>query len=48
MTVAENIFLGAETTRLGLLDRRSLHRRAEEIIARLGFPLRARRTRLAI
>jgi ribose transport system ATP-binding protein len=40
MTVAENIFLGAETTRFGLLDRRTLRRRAEEIIARLGFPLR--------
>jgi ribose transport system ATP-binding protein len=40
MTVAENIFLGAETTRLGLLERGQLRRRAEEIIARLGFPLR--------
>src|SRR5688500_3626047 len=42
LTVAENIFLGAETTRLGLLDRRSQIRGAEEIIARLGFPLRPR------
>jgi ribose transport system ATP-binding protein len=40
MTVAENIFLGAETTRFGLLERTRLRRRAEEIIARLGFPLR--------
>ena len=40
MTVAENMFLGAETTRGGLLDREALRRRAEEIIARLGFPLR--------
>jgi ribose transport system ATP-binding protein len=41
MTVGENIFLGAETTtRLGLLDRKSLRRRAEEIVRRLGFPLR--------
>src|SRR5688572_21232872 len=42
LTVAENIFLGAETTRLGLLDRRSQNRGAEEIIARLGFQLRPR------
>jgi ribose transport system ATP-binding protein len=41
MTVEENLFLGAEITRGGLLDKRALHRRAEEIIARLGFPLRA-------
>jgi ribose transport system ATP-binding protein len=40
MTVEENIFLGAETTRGGLLDRRSLRRRAVEIIKRLGFPLK--------
>jgi ribose transport system ATP-binding protein len=41
MTVEENLFLGAEITRGGMLDKRALHRRAEEIIARLGFPLRA-------
>jgi ribose transport system ATP-binding protein len=41
MTVEENLFLGAEITRGGVLDKRALHRRAEEIIARLGFPLRA-------
>jgi ribose transport system ATP-binding protein len=40
MTVAENIFLGAETTRGGLLDRKDLRRRAEALIGRLGFPLR--------
>jgi ribose transport system ATP-binding protein len=40
MTVAENIFLGAATARLGLLETKALRRRAEEIIARLGFPLR--------
>jgi ribose transport system ATP-binding protein len=41
MTVGENLFLGAETTtRLGMLDRRSLRRQAEAIIDRLGFPLR--------
>jgi ribose transport system ATP-binding protein len=43
MTVEENLFLGDEITRAGILDKRALHRRAEEIIARLGFPLRPRR-----
>jgi len=40
MTVEENLFLGAEVTRGGFLDKRSLRRRAQEIIERLGFPLR--------
>ena len=40
LTVEENLFLGAEATRGGLLDKRELHRRAEAILARLGFPLR--------
>ena len=43
MTVEENLSLGAEIIRRGLLDKRALHRRAEEIIARLGFPLSPRR-----
>src|SRR5579863_6260868 len=43
MTVEENLSLGAEITRSGILDKRMLHRRAEEIIARLGFPLSPRR-----
>ena len=42
LTVEENLFLGAEATTRGLLDKRELHRRAEEILARLGFPLRPR------
>lgn len=42
MTVEENLFLGAEITRGGVLDKRSLHRQAQEIIDRLGFPLRPR------
>jgi ribose transport system ATP-binding protein len=42
MTVEENLFLGAEATRGGLLNKRELHRRAEAILARLGFPLRPR------
>lgn len=41
MTVEQNLFLGAEITRGGVLDKRALHRRAEEVISRLGFPLRA-------
>jgi len=40
MTVEENLFLGAEMTRSGVLDKAGLHRRAQEIIDRLGFPLR--------
>ncbi len=40
MTVEENLFLGAEATSRGLLNRRELHRRAEAILARFGFPLR--------
>ncbi|MCP4330880.1 MAG: sugar ABC transporter ATP-binding protein [Alphaproteobacteria bacterium] len=39
LTVEENLFLGAEITRMGLLDRRSLHGRAKEILGRLGFPI---------
>ena len=38
MTVEENLFLGAEATGGGLLNKRELHRRAETILARLGFP----------
>ena len=40
MTVEENLFLGGETTKGGLLNKRELHRRAEAVLARLGFPLR--------
>ncbi|MEM6762455.1 MAG: sugar ABC transporter ATP-binding protein, partial [Pseudomonadota bacterium] len=39
MTVAENLFLGAELTARGLLNKRALRREAEAIIERLGFPL---------
>jgi ribose transport system ATP-binding protein len=39
LTVEENLFLGAEATWGGLLNRRELHRRALAILARLGFPL---------
>jgi ribose transport system ATP-binding protein len=40
MTVEENLFLGAETTTRGLVNKRELHRRAQAILARLGFALR--------
>jgi ribose transport system ATP-binding protein len=40
MTVEENLFLGAEFTRHGLLDKRGQRRSAETIIKRLGFPLK--------
>ncbi|MCF3934234.1 sugar ABC transporter ATP-binding protein [Acuticoccus sp. M5D2P5] len=40
MTVAENLFLGAEVTVGGLLAKRRLKRMAVEIIDRLGFPLK--------
>jgi ribose transport system ATP-binding protein len=40
LTVEENLFLGAEATTRGLLNKGELRRRAEEILARLGFPLR--------
>lgn len=44
MTVEENLFLGAELTRAGLLDKRALHREAQEVISRLGFPLKPGQT----
>ena len=40
LTVEENLFLGAELTRHGLLDKFTLHRRADDILKQLGFPLR--------
>jgi ribose transport system ATP-binding protein len=42
LTVEENLFLGAELTRHGLLDKSELHRRADDILKQLGFPLRPR------
>ncbi len=42
LTIAENLFLGAEATRCGLLNKAELHRQATEILDRLGFPLRPR------
>ena len=40
LTVAQNLFLGAEQTAYGLLDRRALRAEAERILAQLGFPLK--------
>ena len=40
LTVEENIFLGSELTKGGLLDKAEAHRRAVDILARLNFPLR--------
>jgi ribose transport system ATP-binding protein len=40
LTVEENLFLGAEATTRGLLNKRELRRAALEILSRLGFPLR--------
>jgi ribose transport system ATP-binding protein len=42
LTVEENLFLGAELTHHGLLDKSELHRRANDILKQLGFPLRPR------
>lgn len=39
MTVEENMFLGAETAKRGLLQKPALHQRAEQILAELDFPL---------
>jgi ribose transport system ATP-binding protein len=39
LTVAENLFLGAETTQGGFLAKKRMHERAAEILSRLGFSL---------
>jgi ribose transport system ATP-binding protein len=43
LTVAENLFLGDEPVRYGLLDRKSESQRARALLERLGFPLDADR-----
>ena len=40
LNVEQNLFLGAEETSFGLLDKAKLRERAAEILERLGFPLR--------
>lgn len=42
MTVEENLFLGAELTTAGLLNKPALARRTRETLDRLGFPLHPR------
>jgi ribose transport system ATP-binding protein len=41
LTVEENLFLGAEATAGGMLDKRRMRARAREILERLGFPITA-------
>ncbi|HWW76078.1 MAG TPA: sugar ABC transporter ATP-binding protein [Pyrinomonadaceae bacterium] len=43
LSVGENIFLGREPTRLGLIDRRAVNRRAAEVLNGLGLKLDPRR-----
>src|SRR5712692_4389657 len=42
LTVAENIFLGREPLRGGLLDRRRMERETDDLIAGRHFPLQSR------
>jgi ribose transport system ATP-binding protein len=43
MTVEENLFLGREITRAGVLDRKAMRARAAKIISELGFALEPRK-----
>ncbi|WP_037062650.1 sugar ABC transporter ATP-binding protein [Pseudonocardia acaciae] len=43
MSVAANLFLGREPRRAGLVDRRSMHRRARELLGGLGIRVDPRR-----
>ncbi len=43
LTVEENLFLGAEPTRRGVLNKKAMRRRAREILQELGFNLDPRR-----
>jgi len=40
LTVEENLFLGAEQVSGPFLNKRAMHRKAEEVLQRLGFPLK--------
>ena len=44
LTVEQNLFLGAEETSFGMLNKSALHERAAEVLKRLGFPLRPTQT----
>ncbi|MDP9478681.1 MAG: ATP-binding cassette domain-containing protein, partial [Actinomycetota bacterium] len=37
LSVAENLFLGREPMRFGLVDRRTMRRRAEELLQKVGL-----------
>jgi ribose transport system ATP-binding protein len=39
LTIEENLFLGQELTRFGRLDKRTMHKRVQEVFERLEFPL---------
>jgi ribose transport system ATP-binding protein len=39
LTVAQNLSLGVEKRRYGILDKKRMHRQAQEVLARLGFEL---------
>lgn len=39
LTVAQNLFLGVEKSRYGILDKNKMHKQAKEILGRLGFEL---------
>ncbi len=40
LTVEQNLFLGAEQTSRGFLNRKKLHQEAERILNQLGFPIK--------
>src|SRR5919106_2345512 len=44
LSVAENVFLGRETTRFGFVNRRKLERETDKLLERLGHRLDPRRT----
>ena len=44
LTVAQNIFLGEEVSRSGMVNRSAMQQRAQEILDRLGVSLRANQT----
>jgi ribose transport system ATP-binding protein len=39
LTVAQNLSLGVEKSRYGILDKKGMHRKAREVLERLGFEL---------
>lgn len=43
LTVTQNLFLGVEKGRYGILDKKKMHQQAQEILDRLGFELDPRK-----